>query len=81
MHVVRVTKDSPAESAGLRRGDAVLAVDGTKVASLEEFYKRIWAHPNPDAEIRLTVQQGAETKELTLKGVDRMATMAKPRGI
>lgn len=49
VHVVRVTKGSPAESAGLRRGDAVLAVDGTQVASLEEFYKRIWAHPKNSA--------------------------------
>jgi serine protease Do len=81
VHVVRVTKDSPAESAGLQRGDVVLAVDGERVASLEQFYKRIWAHANPESEMKLTVQQGEATKELTLKGVDRMATMAKPKGI
>lgn len=35
--VVRVTKGSPAESAGIQRGDVVLAVDGEQVASLEAF--------------------------------------------
>jgi serine protease Do len=38
-------------------------------------------HTNPDDEMKLTVRQGEETKEFTLKGVDRMATLAKPRGI
>lgn len=81
VYVVRVTKGSPAESAGLTRGDIVLGVDGVGVATLEEFYKRIWAHPNPDDEMKLTVVKGGETRVLTLKGVDRMATMAKPSGI
>jgi len=79
--VVRVTAGSPAEAGGIQRGDVVLAVDGTTVGTLEQFYKRIWAHPNPDDEIKLTVLQGDETKVLTLKGVDRMTTMAKPAGI
>jgi len=79
--VVRVNKDSPADAAGLQPGDVVLAVDGTRVATLEEFYKKVWAHPNPDDEIRLTVLQGADIKNFTLKAVDRMSTMAKPAGI
>jgi serine protease Do len=81
VQVVRVNKDSPAEAAGMRPGDVVVAVDGTKVASLEEFYKRVWAHPNPNDEIRLTVMQGDQTRTVTVKAVDRMTTMAKPTGI
>ena len=79
--VVRVTTGSPAEAGGVRRGDAVLAVDGVSVRTLEDFYKRVWAHANPDDEIKLTVLQGDETKVLTLKGVDRRTTLAKPAGI
>jgi S1-C subfamily serine protease len=79
--VVRVNKDSPAQSAGMASGDVVLAVDGAKVATLEEFYRRVWAHPNADDEIQLTVLQGADVKTLTLRGVDRMSTMMKPSGI
>lgn len=36
---VRVNTESPAEVGGLKAGDFVLAVDGVKVATLEEFYK------------------------------------------
>ena len=81
VQVVRVNAGSPAEAGGVQRGDVVLAVDGTRVATLEQFYKRVWAHSNPDDEIRLTVLQGNEIKEITLKAVDRMTTMAKPAGI
>lgn len=81
VQVVRVTVGSPAEAGGVQRGDVVLAVDGTRVATLEQFYKRLWAHANPEDEIKLTVLQGADIRELTLKAVDRMSTMAKPPGI
>jgi serine protease Do len=81
VQVVRVTDGSPAEAGGVRRGDVILAVDGTRVATLEQFYKRIWSHANPEDEIKLTVQQRGETRVLTLKGIDRSTTMIKPQGI
>lgn len=81
VQVVRVNKDGPADAGGVRPGDVVLAVDDAKVASLEEFYKRVWAHANPNDEIKLTVQQGEQIKNITIKAVDRMTTMTKPAGI
>ncbi len=81
IQVVRVTRDGPAAISGMQSGDLVLAVDGEKVTTLEEFYKRIWAHPNPDDEIKLTVLQGADIKVLTIKAVDRMSLMVRPAGI
>ena len=81
VRVMRVSNDSPAQSAGIVSGDVVLAVDGAQVATLEEFYRKLWAHPNADDEIILTVLQGVEVKTITLRGVDRMTTMVKPAGI
>lgn len=81
VQVVRVNRDSPAQLAGLQPGDVVLAVDGLKVASLEAFYKKLWDRSNPDAEIQLTVLQGADLRTITIKAVDRMSTMRKPAGI
>jgi serine protease Do len=81
VQVVRVTKGSPADSGGVEPGDVILAVDGTQVATLEAFYKRLWAHPNPDDEIKLTVQHGEQVKVLAIKAVDRMSMMVKPGGI
>ncbi|HSV55320.1 MAG TPA: S1C family serine protease [Burkholderiaceae bacterium] len=81
VRVVRVAAGSPAYTAGVEPGDVVLAVDGTRVATLEEFYKRVWAHPSPEDEISLTVLQDGDVKTLTIKAVDRMTTMSKPAGI
>lgn len=81
VQIVRVSKDGPAQAAGLAPGDVVLEVDGAKVASLEAFYKKLWARDQPDAEITLTVLQGADIKTVKLKAVDRMSTMSKPAGI
>ena len=81
VQIVRVSKDGPAQAAGLEAGDFVLAVDGAKVATLEAFYKKLWEHAQPDDEIALTVLQGADVKTIKLKAVDRMSTMQKPDGI
>ena len=81
VQVVRVNKDGPAQVAGLEPGDLVLAVDGVTVATLEAFYKKLWARDPPDAEISLTVLKGADVKTIKLKPVDRMSTMTKPAGI
>ena len=81
IQIMRVSKDSPAQLAGLEAGDVVLAVDGAKVATLEAFYKKLWDRAAPDAEITLTVLQGADIKTLVLRAEDRMLTLKKPSGI
>ena len=81
VQIVRVNAESPAKEAGLQPGDVVLAVDDTKVATLEAFYKKLWDRAEPDAPVSLTVLQGAELKTIVLKPVDRMSTMRKPAGI
>jgi len=81
VQIVRVTRDSPAQEAGMRAGDVVLVVDDAKVATLEDFYKKIWDRAAPDSEVTLKVQQGDEVKTLVLKARDRMRTLKKPSGI
>ncbi|MDO8768652.1 MAG: S1C family serine protease [Burkholderiaceae bacterium] len=81
IQIVRVSRDSPAELAGLEAGDVVLAVDGTKVATLADFYKKLWDRAAPDSEVSLTVLQGADVKTIVLKAQDRLQTLKKPSGI
>ncbi|WP_394787462.1 S1C family serine protease [Rhodoferax sp.] len=81
VQIVRVSKESPAETAGLQPGDVVLAVDGAKVSTLEGFYKKLWDHAEAEVDITLTVLQGADIKTIVLKAIDRMNTMQKPVGI
>ena len=81
IQVMRVSQDSPAQMAGLSVGDVVMAVDGAPVITLEDFYKRVWNRSSPDAEITLTVKQGADVKSIVLKAEDRMLTLKKPASI
>jgi serine protease Do len=81
VQIVRVNKDGPAQAAGLEPGDVVLAVNGTQVATLEAFYKKLWEPTQPDVEITLTVLQGAAIRNIKLQAVDRMSTLLKPEGI
>lgn len=81
VHVIRVSKEGPAFAAGVQPGDVVLAVDGVQVTSLEEFYKQLWAHARWDSDVELTVLQGSEIRVIGVQPVDRMSTIARPRGI
>jgi serine protease Do len=81
VQIIRVNKESPAQEAGLQPGDVVLAIDDAKVATLEAFYKKLWDRATPDAQVKLTVLQGAEIKTIVLKPVDRMSTLRKSTGI
>jgi serine protease Do len=81
VQIQRVSKESPAQTAGLQAGNVVLAIDDVKVATLEAFYKKLWDRSAPDTEVKLTVLQGAELKTIVLKPVDRASTYRKASGI
>jgi S1-C subfamily serine protease len=81
VQVLRVSDDSPAQQAGLKGGDVVLAVDGNKVSSLEAFYKKLWDRASPQEPVRLTVLQGAEVNTVVVQPQNRMANLRKASGI
>jgi S1-C subfamily serine protease len=72
LFVSRVSPEGPAERAGLRSGDLVLAVGGRPVGSLAEFYAMVWARGEAGTEVPLRVLQGIETRELRVRSIDRL---------
>ena len=81
VRITRVTEGSPAADAGLRAGQWVTAVDGAPVRSLEDFYKKVWAHPAADGDIRVSVRDAGATRVLDVPVRDRSNAIAKPKGI
>ncbi len=81
VRVIRLTPDSPADEAGLRPGDAILAVDGKPVSDLASFYKTLWSDERPERDVELDVRRGAETVRLQVHAVDRMKTLSRPKGV
>jgi serine protease Do len=72
LFVERVSPDGPAERAGLKSGDIVLAVAGEEVTTLAELYRKIWGRGPAGTEVPLKVLQGAQVKELTVRSIDRI---------
>jgi len=57
-----VVRDRPADAAGLRDGDRVLAVDGDGISTWRELVARI--HASPERRLTLLVERGGERFEV-----------------
>jgi S1-C subfamily serine protease len=62
--VVEVSQGSPAEAAGLRRGDVITEVDGKAVASTDAFGQLI-RDAKAGSQMKLTVQRDTQTLTIT----------------
>src|SRR5437764_9292148 len=76
--VAGLAPGGPAEKAGLKVGDAVLAVAGTKPASLADLFRRIWACGSSGVRVSLKVLRETATKEYVLESADRHDFLKKP---
>lgn len=64
--LAEVYRDSPAEVAGMKRGDILVSVDGSKVGTLREL-QGILADRKPGDQVELTFRRRTETRKTTLK--------------
>ncbi len=80
VRVLRVTRESPAELAGVLPGDRILRIDGAEVGALETLYKTLW-RDGAERDVVLTVRRAGEVQTLTVHALDRMKTLRKPQGI
>jgi serine protease Do len=67
IRIVQVEADSPAQAAGLKAGDILLAVGSNRVTSIDEVNKAIYAH-KPGDTVQLTLYRYGQqlTVNLTL---------------
>jgi sigma-B regulation protein RsbU (phosphoserine phosphatase) len=68
--VTRVYANSPAERAGLKVGDQVVAFDGRRVESPAD-QERVWISREPGDSVRLTILRPGQTAPFELTGVFR----------
>ena len=69
--VSRVSPDGPAQRAGLKADDIVLAVGGEDVATLADFYRRVWARGAAGVDVPLRVVRGSRLQDITVRSIDR----------
>jgi len=70
--VSRVTSGAPAEKAGMRKGDIILAVNGETPTSLPDLYRKIWSQGAAGADIPMDVLQNHQRRSLQVHSINRL---------
>jgi carboxyl-terminal processing protease len=78
--VVSVQKGGPAEAAGIRPGDYVMALDGAGVEDKSILEAESLLRGAPDSKLKVSVFRGARTKPLDIEIVRKEDMPAAPAG-
>ncbi|MGD0639393.1 MAG: S1C family serine protease [Roseiarcus sp.] len=77
--IAGLAERGPAAAAGVRRGDVVSAVGGSSVASLADFYRKVWSHGPAGVEIPIEVLRDHRSVWLRIRSTDRSGNFKRPR--
>jgi serine protease Do len=69
--VSRVTRDGPAERAGVSAKDIVVAVNGEAPRSLPDYYRKVWSLGGAGASVPLDLLQENGIKRIDVKSINR----------
>lgn len=77
--VAGLAANGPADRAGVKLGDVVVAVAGERPSGLADLFRRIWALGPAGAEIPLTIARSGKRQEVRLASADRSDFLKKPQ--
>ncbi len=76
--IAGMSNRGPAKSADLRSGDIVLDVAGTEVATLADFYRRIWSLGPAGVEVPIRVFRKGKSLTVIVRSGDRASYFKPP---
>ena len=77
--IVGVAPKGPAERAELKSGDMVISVAGEDVATLADFYHKVWSLGEAGVEVPLTLYRDGVTFDVAVNSSDRAKFLRVPR--
>jgi len=69
--IIRLTPGGPAERAGIKVGDIVLAVDQTPVKGLADFFRQVWKLGPAGVTVPLSILQNTQVRRIIVRSADR----------
>jgi S1-C subfamily serine protease len=72
LFVTRVTPGTPADKAGLKRGDLIVGVDGKAAKGVPDFYRKMWAQGRAGVTIPLDILRGGEHQRVEVPSINRL---------
>ena len=76
--IVGMATKGPAARANLKAGDAVMAVAGSRVDSVANLFRNVWALGSAGVEIPLTIKRDGRTMEVRVMSSDRNRLLKGP---
>jgi len=77
--VMSVAEGSPADQAGLKRGDVISEIRDGEVDGLADFYRKIWSSGPAGAEIPMRILRDGREAWLRVRSADRNSFLRKPQ--
>ncbi len=77
--IVGLAPRGPAERAGLRAGDVIVAIDGEEVGDLAGLYRSIWSLGTAGVEVPLTIYRDGDTFDVGVNSGDRAKFLKAPK--
>lgn len=69
--VTRVSREGPAEQAGLQPGDIIVGFGGEAIAGQADLYQRLWKSGEAGVEVSLEVLKGVKVESVRVKSMAR----------
>ncbi len=79
IYVTGVADGGPAQMADIREGDLIMRVADHDVATLPDFYRRLWSVGPAGTGVPLTAIRGSTRLQVNVRSVDRTALLKRPQ--
>ena len=72
LFVSRTLPGSPADRAGLKRGDVILGISGQSIGGQSDFYRKLWSSGEAGCDVTLHVLHDKAVRQVVVRTGDRM---------
>jgi S1-C subfamily serine protease len=71
--------NGPADKAGLRTGDRILAINGAEVPDLAGLWRAVWSSGPAGCPVQVSIGRGNRNNSIIIPSADRSAILKSPR--